>query len=122
MARRTHEDALGVVGAETIIGAGVIVHGELESQSDIMIDGQLEGNVTTSGDITIGVNARIKASIKGNNVTVAGQLKGNIEASGETSIRETGRVDGDITSAGLAISAGGQFSGRSRMHKDSKEA
>jgi len=60
--------------------------------------------------------------VKGNNVTVAGQLKGNIEASGETSIRETGLVDGDITSAGLAISSGGQFSGRSRMHKDSKEA
>ena len=115
MARRTHDDALGVVGAETVIGAGVVVHGDLEGESDVMIDGQLDGNVTTTGDITIGVNAHVKATINGANVTVAGQLTGNIHATGEASIRETGQVNGDITAGGLAISSGGIFVGRSRL-------
>jgi cytoskeletal protein CcmA (bactofilin family) len=115
MARRTHEDALGVIGAETIIGAGVVVRGNLESQSDIMVDGQLDGNITTTGDVTIGVNAKVKAEITGSNVTVAGLLKGNIHATGEAAIRETGQVDGDITAAGLAISSGGIFIGRSQL-------
>src|SRR6185369_11312201 len=111
----THDDALGVVGAETIIGAGVVVHGELDSQSDVMIDGELEGNITTTGDIVIGVNAKVKATVKGANVTVAGQLKGDIHALGEAAIRETGQVNGDITAGGIAISSGGIFVGRSRM-------
>ena len=115
MARRTHDDALGVTGAETIIGSGVTVHGELVSESDVMVDGQVEGNISTSGDVTVGVNAEIKATITGAKVVVAGHLTGNIHSSGETTIKETGRVDGDITSIGLSIVSGGIFIGRSHM-------
>ena len=115
MARKTHDDAFGAAGAETMIGAGVTVHGNLVSESDVTIDGQLEGDVTATGDVTIGVNARVKGSVHGTNVTVLGHLKGNIIARGEASIRETGQVEGDITSAGIAINSGGIFVGRSKM-------
>jgi cytoskeletal protein CcmA (bactofilin family) len=115
MARKTHDDALGVTGAETIIGSGVTVHGELNSESDVMIDGHVDGNITTTGDITIGVNAEVTATLTGANIMIAGHLTGNIHASSEANIKETGRVDGDITSIGLSISSGGIFIGRSRM-------
>ena len=115
MARKTHDDAFGAAGAETMIGAGVTVHGNLVSESDVTIDGQLEGDVTAAGDVTIGVNARVKGTIHGANIAVLGHLKGDVFASGEASIRETGQVEGDITSAGLAISSGAVFVGRSRM-------
>jgi cytoskeletal protein CcmA (bactofilin family) len=115
MARRAHDDALGVSGAETIIGAGVVVHGNLTGEADIFIDGHLEGNIKTAGDVTVGINASIKANIEATNVTVAGSLTGNIAASGDTTIRETGHVQGDIKSSGLAIASGGVFIGRSLM-------
>lgn len=115
MARRSHDDALGVVGAETVIGAGVSVKGDITSESDVLIDGMLEGIITTNGDVTIGINATIKANVTAGNVIVTGRLVGNIVASGEANIRETGQVEGDITSAGLAITSGGVFVGRSFM-------
>jgi cytoskeletal protein CcmA (bactofilin family) len=115
MARKTHDDALGVAGAETVIGTGVIVHGDLTSEADIIIDGTLDGTIKTTGNITVGVNAHIKANIYATNATIAGTIQGNIKAEGETSILETGHVEGDIKSAGLAISSGGTFIGRSVM-------
>jgi cytoskeletal protein CcmA (bactofilin family) len=115
VARRTHDDALGVAGAETIIGAGVVVHGTLESESDVIIDGELDGSVKTGGNVTIGVNAHVKANVEGANVTVAGVLTGNVNATGEAVIRETGSVKGDIRAIGIAISSGGVFIGRSIM-------
>lgn len=115
MARRSHDDALGVAGAATIIGSGVTVKGDLVSESDITVDGTLDGNITTIGDITLGVNAIVTAQITGSNVTVAGHLTGNITATGETVIRETGQVEGDISSAGLSIIPGGVFVGRNVM-------
>jgi cytoskeletal protein CcmA (bactofilin family) len=118
MARR--DDVLGVTGAETIIGAGVTVKGDLSSESDMIIDGTVTGDIQAAGDITIGVNAHIKAHIRGLNVTVAGEVNGNIVAEGETTIRETGRVTGDVTAAGLAIASGGIFSGRSLLHRQSE--
>ncbi|HVQ43559.1 MAG TPA: polymer-forming cytoskeletal protein [Candidatus Saccharimonadia bacterium] len=115
MARKSHDDALGVAGGETIIGAGVTVHGTLNSDADITIDGSLDGTITTAGDLTIGVNGRITADVTATNITILGHLKGNITATGEASIRETGQVEGDIVSGGLAISPGGIFVGRSQM-------
>jgi cytoskeletal protein CcmA (bactofilin family) len=115
MARKNHDDALGVTGAETVIGAGVIVEGNLTSDADIIIDGQLTGDIKTEGDLTIGVNAHIHANVQATNVTVAGSLTGNIAAQGEATIRESGQVKGDIKASGLAIISGGIFIGRSLM-------
>lgn len=115
MARKTHDDALGVTGAETVIGTGVTIKGNLISESDITIDGNLVGTVKTQGDVTIGVNAEIKGPVEALNITVAGTVHGDLRAEGTATIRETGHVQGDIQASGLAITAGGVFSGRSTM-------
>jgi cytoskeletal protein CcmA (bactofilin family) len=72
MARRTHDDALGVAGADTVIGTGVTVTGDVSSESDIVIDGTLRGSVKAGGNVTIGVNAQVNGNVAGTNVTVAG--------------------------------------------------
>lgn len=120
MARKTHDDALGVVGAETIIGTGVVVHGNLESESDIIIDATLDGHIKAAGDVAIGINAHINGNITGTNVTVAGTINGNITADGEARIAESGHVKGDITANGIAISSGGVFIGTSHMESGPK--
>jgi cytoskeletal protein CcmA (bactofilin family) len=117
MARKAHEDALGVAGAETVIGTGVVVHGNLESQSDITIDGTLDGIIKAEGNVTIGINAVIKGDVSATNVTVAGNLHGDITATDEASILESGQVKGNIKSSGLSISPGGVFIGRSIMEQ-----
>jgi cytoskeletal protein CcmA (bactofilin family) len=115
MPRKSHEDVLGVIGAETVIGTGVVVRGNLTGSADIIVDGNLDGNISTTGDVTIGMNAQVKANVNAANVTVAGNLIGDITATGQASIRETGNVQGDIRSSGLAITTGGIFVGRSIM-------
>lgn len=115
MARKHHQDALGITGAETIIGSGVTVHGNLESDADIIIDGKLDGKIVTSGDVVIGVNARINGPINGANINVSGRVNGNINARDVASIRETGQIEGDITAANLVISPGGIFIGQSKL-------
>jgi cytoskeletal protein CcmA (bactofilin family) len=77
----------------------------------------LTGDIKTTGDVTLGVNATVKSNIEAHNVTVAGSLDGHITARGEVNIRETGRVRGNVTSAGLAIGSGGIFVGASRLQQ-----
>lgn len=113
MARR--DDVLGVSGDETIIGAGVVAQGSLDSQGDIAIDGTFTGDIKARGDVTLGINAKVKGDIDALNVVVAGNLRGNIVAEGEASVRETGHVNGDITCISLGVNPGGVFVGRSKM-------
>ncbi len=113
MARR--EDVLGVTGADTVIGAGVIVSGNLNSEGDMVVDGEVSGNIKTLGNLTIGVNALINGNISGADVRVSGSLQGNINAEGEASIGETGNVLGDIICNTIAIGSGAVFRGRIQM-------
>jgi cytoskeletal protein CcmA (bactofilin family) len=115
MARRTHDDAFGVAGADTVIGTGVEVHGDLTSESDIIVDGVLTGALKAGGNVTIGVNAVVKGNIDATNVIVSGQLHGNVVAAGELTIRETGQLKGDIKVGGLIVLSGAIFIGRSIM-------
>lgn len=115
MARKVHEDALGVAGAETVIGTGVNVKGNLSSQSDIIVDGHVAGNIHAEGNVTIGVNAQVSGEITGANVTVGGEHRGNITASGETTLLATGQVHGNIATGGLAVNSGAIFIGQCKM-------
>jgi cytoskeletal protein CcmA (bactofilin family) len=113
MARR--DDLLTSTANDTVIAAGVRIKGNLESDNDIGVDGALEGNIKAGGNITIGVNAIIKGTLSGVNITIGGQVFGNIKASGEVIVTESGRVEGDIVCTSLAISAGAIFLGTSKM-------
>lgn len=113
MARRS--DALGVTGADTIIGPGVVVTGNLRSEGDVFIDGDITGDIKAIGDVKLGVNAIVKANISALNVNIGGTLHGNIHAQGDTKITESGQVIGDIQSSSLSISDGGQFEGRNKV-------
>lgn len=108
-------ELLGVSGSETLIGTGVIVKGNLSTEGDVVIDGSLIGEIKSSGSVSLGVNADIKANIIARNVIISGNLKGNVTAESEAVITDTGRVEGDITTYSLVIASGGIFSGQSRM-------
>lgn len=115
MGRKSHEDALGVAGAETVIGTGVRLKGNLKTESDLAIDGQLQGDISADGDVSIGVNARIHGNVTGRNITIAGEVEGNVQAQEEISILATGQIRGDLRANALSINSGGIFIGNSRM-------
>jgi cytoskeletal protein CcmA (bactofilin family) len=110
-------DVLGVTGAETMIGSGVVVNGNLTSEGDIFIDGTVTGTIKASTDVTIGVNAVIRASITGDNVKIGGEVTGNVLAEGEVTISESGQLRGNVQSGGLTIVSGGVFNGTSKVRQ-----
>src|SRR5258708_13330215 len=56
------------------------LHGRLDIQGDLKIQGNVEGELKASGDVTVDSTAAIQASIEGANVSVRGQLNGNVTA------------------------------------------
>lgn len=115
MAKR--QDLLGVSGADTVIGTGVILKGDLQSDGDIVIDGQVNGTIKTTGTVTLTVNASVKADVAAQSTTVIGELKGNIKSDDMTTLRSTGRLIGNIETTTLEVEAGALFVGASKMAK-----
>ena len=102
----------------TVIGKDTSFKGTIRAKGLIRIDGDMEGEVITPGDVVIGESGRVAAEIKGRNVAVAGRFEGNLDVEGKLEIRSTGIViGGEVKTNGLLVDDGAIFSGDVEMKR-----
>lgn len=102
-------------GPGTVVGANVKLQGQLRDTQDIIVHGQVDGEVASEKNVTISDSATIKGPVAANIVTVGGTVRGSIEAREKLEILPTGKVIGSITTKELTIKPGAIFNGRSSM-------
>ncbi len=99
----------------SVITSQSIIQGDIKSKDDLLISGQLEGNIKCSGLVRIGPEGRIKGSILSPFIIIEGRIKGNIKEAEQIEIRKTGQVHGDIFTKSLAMAEGSVFQGQINM-------
>ncbi len=87
----------------TVIGKDTSFKGSIRAKGLIRIDGGMEGDIITQGDVVVGEGGQVCAEIKARNVAVAGRFEGNLEAEGKLEIRSSGIVIGCVKTNGLLI-------------------
>lgn len=98
-----------------LIGKGTIINGDIQSKSDIRIDGTLKGSVKTDGKIVIGTSGIVEGDILCSNADIAGEIKAKITVSQVLSLKSTSKLNGDIVTNKLSIEPGASFSGSCSM-------
>ncbi len=96
----------------TLIARGVRVEGEFMSQGDVVIEGEVSGTLTCSGTLTVGVEAKIKADVKANDIVVGGVIDGNIAAGRKLELKSGGKITGDITCEVIVVESGASLNGK----------
>lgn len=99
---------------ETIVGANCRFSGTLQSDGGVRIDGILEGNLHTTGNVIVSETATIVAEISAYNVTISGAVKGNVTAN-KVEITETGRLWGDLNVNAILLHEGAYLEGQTNM-------
>jgi len=99
---------------ETIVGSNCRFSGTLQSDGGVRIDGILEGNVHTTGNIIVSDTATVVAEVVAYNVTVSGMMKGNITAN-KVEITETGKLWGDLNVNSILLHEGAYLEGQTNM-------
>jgi cytoskeletal protein CcmA (bactofilin family) len=106
-----------VTGQEdfTFLGKDVVFKGILTLEGNVQVDGQLEGELHSTGTLTVGEHAVIKGNITAGTLITSGKIKGNVIASEKIKILKPGIVIGDIRTPAISIEAGAHFHGLSDM-------
>jgi cytoskeletal protein CcmA (bactofilin family) len=96
----------------TNIGRTVTIKGDIRSEEDLLIDGQVEGTLDLGQHrLVVGPNAQIHARITAREVEVQGVMHGNVEVVERIILRKTSKVVGDLKMAGVVIEDGANFKG-----------
>ena len=103
------------VATRNVLSSDVEIKGIVKFTNDLVVDGKIEGEVSSDGSLTVGENARIKAEIKTGTVIVYGKVHGNLTASDRVELKSSAEVVGDIKAKTLSIEAGAIFVGRSTV-------
>ncbi len=106
------EGAQNIKNMETIIGESVILEGEFNGHGNIVIEGKLNGNLSTDGHVLIGERAEINANIKAGSAFISGKVTGNISLLESIDIAKTAKITGDIKASSIAVEAGCQMNGK----------
>ena len=99
----------------TIIGPNTSLKGDIDTGGFTRIDGNIIGNVNTSGRVVIGERARMKSNVYGTVVTIGGVVCGNVIASESLSVLSTALVLGDIITRRIQADEGCVINGRVRV-------
>ena len=94
----------------SLVGDGLRVEGNLASEGDLLVEGQIQGDVAVR-KLTVGPGGHVEGKVTAEEVMVHGRLTGGIVAKVATLCR-TAQVDGDVEYENLSIENGAEFEGR----------
>ncbi|MDF2377136.1 MAG: polymer-forming cytoskeletal protein [Verrucomicrobiales bacterium] len=106
--------------SKNIISSDVQIKGKLRFSNDLIIDGRIDGEVNSEGDLTVGENAQIVGDIKTRTVVVFGKIHGNITVTDRCELKQNAELHGDVVAGKLAIEEGAAFMGASTVGAPSK--
>lgn len=98
--------------AETIIGSSIKVKGNFHGQGNIVVEGQLEGNLKTEANLFIGEKAKVVANIEAYDAVINGEVKGSLKVHRYLALGPTAKVIGDITYSEISIEKGALINGQ----------
>jgi len=98
-----------------MIGPGTKIIGDIETNGDIRIDGNIQGNINSKGKIVVGNNGFVKGEIVCSNAEISGTLEGKMTITELLSLKSSSKVNGDIKSGKLSIEPGAIFTGTCAM-------
>ena len=108
--------------SRNVLSSDVEIKGTVKFTNDLVVDGRIEGEIQSEGNLTVGENARLKAEIKTGTVVVYGKVHGNIVAADKVELKATAEVVGDIKAKTLSIEPGAIFVGKSAVGTPSTPA
>jgi cytoskeletal protein CcmA (bactofilin family) len=107
---------------KNILSSDVEIKGSLKFSNDLIIDGRIEGEVTSDGNLTIGENAFVSGEIKTKSVVIFGKVQGNITVTERCELKSNATLEGDIIAGTLAIEEGATFMGKSSVGAGARAA
>jgi cytoskeletal protein CcmA (bactofilin family) len=112
------KDVSGSAPAVTVLGRDDMLQGRLAMGADGHILGQFQGEIECAGELVIGKEAEVAATIRGVNVSISGLVRGNVQVSGRLKLTSTGRLEGDAKVASLVVQEGAVHVGSIEVHPE----
>ncbi|HLA55854.1 MAG TPA: polymer-forming cytoskeletal protein [Flavobacterium sp.] len=109
-----------LLGKTNRIVEGTTIKGDIISQADFRLDGELTGNFQSNGKIVIGPAGSVKGDIICKNADIEGRFEGKIQVAEILNIKSKASIHGEVIVGKLSVEPGAEFSASCVMKSNIK--
>jgi cytoskeletal protein CcmA (bactofilin family) len=99
-----------LLGKTNRIVEGTIIKGDINSQADFRLDGELIGNFQSNGKIVIGPAGSVIGDIICKNADIEGKFNGKIQVVEVLNVKSKASIHGEVIVGRLSVEPGADFS------------
>jgi len=99
----------------TLLAKGVVLKGEIHVEGTVRIDGRLDGEIQTNGEVIIGEDGLVQGTVTARTVISSGRMKAKVTAAERVQLMKTATLIGEILTPVLIMEEGAKFQGSTDM-------
>lgn len=99
---------------------GTKITGDIVTQADFRLDGELIGNFKSNGKLVIGASGIIKGDVNCKNADIEGRFDGKIQVIELLNLKSTATINGEVSIGKLAVEPGTSFTATCVMNTGTK--
>lgn len=101
----------------TLISKGCLIHGKIESDVFVRIDGHIKGDLFIREGLIVGEDGLVEGNVDTKEIVVYGTINGSVKAE-SIDIKSSGKILGEIQTITLQVEKGAVYTGTVSMTKD----
>jgi cytoskeletal protein CcmA (bactofilin family) len=97
------------------LSGDVSIKGNVVCGSELVIEGEVDGTITSTGTLTIGAQGKVIGDIEAGFVTIQGSVEGNVLARERCALKAGSNLQGDVAAPRLAVDETASFVGKATI-------
>ena len=105
----------------SILGPEIKIDGNIDSKGDLLIYGEVTGDVNSEGTINSSKNSLVQGNLNAQNASIHGKIMGDISVKNKVILGKSSHLEGNLEAAIITIEEGAKFDGMCHMIKEEKK-
>lgn len=104
-------------GAISIIGPGMRIVGDVETDGTVRVEGRIEGTLRAAKGVVLGKDGEVTGDIVTQDAVIGGRVQGRVVAESRLELQSTCQISGEIRARArhLQLDEGARFDGQIQM-------
>ena len=106
----------------SIIGPGMTIVGNLETDGTVRIEGTVEGSIKAGKAVVIGKQGIVTGDISTQDAVISGRVEGTLVAASRLELQATCHIEGEVHTRRMQLEEGAVLNGNVHMGQDLPES
>ena len=99
----------------SILGPGMTIVGDCETEGTLRVEGSLEGSIRAGKAVVIGKQGVVRGDITTQDAVISGRVEGTLVAVSRLEVQATGHIKGEVHTRRMQLEEGAVLNGRVHM-------